>query len=186
MAEIFLPIDSQRRLIDIARCALEDFVRGHPRRVVAHPDPRLETHDYGAFVTLWKIDQLRGCIGTCTPPGPLRDTVVDMTVAAASRDPRVKPISAGELEEIHIDISVLSKLLPAINPLALVIGEHGLHVRRGGKRGVLLPQVAVEQKWQIKTFLEQACAKANLPVDAWNWPDTAISSFTALVIEEEK
>jgi len=186
MANVYLPADSQRRLIRIARETLDDFVRGHCDERAESDDPYLEAADYGAFVTLFKEDELRGCIGTCKPTGPLRRTVIEMTQAAASRDRRMSPVSKDELFQLHIDISILSPLIPSADPLSLVVGEHGLHVARKAKRGVLLPQVASEQDWDMKTFLEQTCVKAKLPKDAWRWPDTAISSFTALIIEEEE
>jgi uncharacterized protein len=185
MADIFLPVDSQRRLIQIARSTLDDFVRGRPIGPPEATDPYLEAAHYGAFVTLYRGDELRGCIGTCAASKPLRHTVMEMTQAAASRDRRMAPIQADELDRIHIDISVLSPLRQTADPLSLVVGEHGLHVARKGKRAVLLPQVAAERQWDMATFLEQACIKAKLPKDAWRWPDTTLCSFTALVIEEE-
>ena len=186
MAEVFLPVESQRSLIQIARETLEDFVLRRCQRSVEKRDPYLETASYGAFVTLFKREELRGCIGTCTPSISLRDTVIEMTEAAASRDRRVEPIRAGELDEIQIDISVLSPLEKTAAPLSLEIGKHGLHIACERKRGVLLPQVATERNWDIITFLEQTCVKANLPKDAWNRPNAVVSSFTALVIEEKK
>lgn len=186
MTGVHLPVDSRRRLIDIARQTLEGVVWRRPYRNVEIDDPYLESVDYGAFVTLFNQDELRGCIGTCAPSSCLRDTVIEMTEAAATRDRRVRPVRADELDQIHIDISVLSPLERTADPLSLQIGTHGLHVARDQKRGVLLPQVAMEYNWDMRTFLEQTCIKANLPKDAWSWPETAVSSFTALVIEEGK
>lgn len=186
MTDVHLPVDSRRRLIDIARQTLEGVVWRRPYRNVGIDDPYLESVDYGAFVTLFNQDELRGCIGTCAPSSCLRDTVIEMTEAAATRDRRVRPVRADELDQIHIDISVLSPLERTADPLSLQIGTHGLHVARDRKRGVLLPQVAMEYGWDMRTFLEQTCIKANLPKDAWSWPETAVSSFTALVIEEGK
>jgi AmmeMemoRadiSam system protein A len=185
MAHVELPINSQRRLIAIARQTLENVVRRRLNKIPANDDPYLEGASHGAFVTLFKQAELRGCIGTCTPAQSLCDTVIEMTEAAATRDPRVKPIRADELDRIHIDISVLSQLERAADPLALAVGRHGLHIQHERKRAVLLPQVAVEQDWDLQTFLQQTCVKANLPKDAWRWPDTVVSSFTALIIEEE-
>ena len=186
MTDVHLPVDSRRRLIDIARQTLQGVVWRRPYRNVGIDDPYLENVDYGAFVTLFNQDELRGCIGTCAPSSCLRDTVIEMTEAAATRDRRVRPVRADELDQIHIDISVLSPLERTHDPLSLRIGTHGLHVAREHKRGVLLPQVATEYGWDMRTFLEQTCVKANLPKDAWSWPETAVSSFTALVIEEGK
>jgi hypothetical protein len=184
MADVRLPTPSQRRLIEIARQALEGVVRRRPLGKIGVDDPYLNCV-CGAFVTLFNRHELRGCIGTCAPSRPLFETVIEMTEAAATRDRRVPPVRAEELEQIHIDISVLSPLERSDRPLALEVGKHGLHVVRECNRGVLLPQVAVENGWDMKTFLEQTCVKANLPKEAWGWPDTVVSSFTALVIEEE-
>src|SRR5262245_6738241 len=186
MSGVELPLDSQRRLIEIARQRLVEVVCRRSSQILADPDPYLEEASYGAFVTLFKENELRGCIGTCTPDNSLRETVLQMTEAAATRDPRVEPIRVDELERIHIDISVLSPLQRAADPMALSVGRHGLHIRHEHKRAVLLPQVAVEHDWDMKQFLEQTCIKANLPKDAWGWPDTVVSSFTALIIEEER
>jgi len=186
MVDVHLPLESQKRLIEIARQTLESVVRRQSGQVFSDNDPYLEETSHGAFVTLFKQDELRGCIGTCTPSQSLRDTVVEMTEAAATRDPRVKPVRADELEGIHIDISVLSGLAKTTEPLSLAVGRHGLHIAHGRKRAVFLPQVAVEHEWDMLTFLEQTCVKADLPKDAWSWPDTVVSSFTALCIKEEE
>jgi AmmeMemoRadiSam system protein A len=184
--ELYLPAVSQRRLMEISRHTLERVTRRYPYRAADHDDPHLEKISYGAFVTLFNQGELRGCIGTCTPSTVLREVVMEMTEAAATRDSRVKPVRADELEQIHIDISVLSPLQRAQDPLTLEIGKHGLHVARDRKRGVFLPQVAVEYGWDMETFLKQTCRKANLPSEAWSWPGTVVSTFTALVIAEER
>lgn len=184
MKEIFIPPHSQQRLLQVSRRTLKNFVAGSGRQAEEHDDPYLHSRDYGAFVSLHKGESLRGCIGTCAPREPLYQTVIEMTEAAASRDQRVEPIAEAELSEIRIDISVLSPLEAVNNPLALEVGRHGLYVAKRSKRGVLLPQVATEHNWDIRTFIEQTCLKAGLPKDAWKEPSTRISSFTALIIEE--
>jgi len=185
MGDVYLPLASQKRLMEIARRALEGVVRGRIRPTVASEDPYLANAHHGAFVTLFDHDELRGCIGTCTPYKNLGETVAEMTEAAATHDRRVKPVRIEELERIRIDISVLSALSATTEPMALTVGRHGLHVARGRKRGLLLPQVAIEQGWDMLTFLEQTCVKAGLAKDAWGWSDTVVSGFTALIIEEE-
>lgn len=186
MAAVELPVDSQKRLIEIARQTLEDVVLCRPYKHARPNDFHLDRMGYGAFVSLFNHDTLRGCIGTCTPSEPLGIIVARMTEAAATRDRRMKPVGAAELDEISIDISVLSPLERSQDPLSLEVGKHGLHIARNRKRGVLLPQVATEYRWDILTFLQQTCLKADLSKDAWRHPDTIVSSFTALIIEEEK
>jgi AmmeMemoRadiSam system protein A len=185
MSEIAIPPESQRRLLQLSRRTLEGFVRRAVRRAEEITDPYLQTTRYGAFVSLHAIDKLRGCIGSCTPDQSLSETVIEMTEAAASRDPRMEPVRPEELAAIRIQISILSPLERAENPLALEVGQHGLHITCGGRRGVLLPQVAAEQGWDIQTFLQQSCRKAGLKENAWKDPATVISSFTALVIGED-
>lgn len=186
MEDVYLPLESQKRLLRLSRDTLEDFVRRSARTADPVDDPHLQTFDFGAFVSLHKGAELRGCIGTCFPTRPLHETVIEMTEAAASRDFRMPPIYTGELPEIHIDISVLSPLWLVPDPLALEVGKHGLHVARGEKCGVLLPQVATQYGWDMMAFLEQACIKAGLPKGAWRSPETQVSTFSALIIEEGK
>ena len=186
METIDIPPLSRKRLIELSRQTLENFVLKQNQPAASVDDPHLLAAHYGAFVSLHRGDELRGCIGTCVPTDPLYRTVTEMTEAAASRDNRVQPIRPSELAEIVIDISVLSPLQPVAEPLALEVGKHGLHLEQGRRRGVLLPQVATEYGWDMETFLAQTCVKAGLPKDAWKSPATKISSFTALIIEEER
>ena len=184
MPDVYVPPVAQKKLLDLARRTLEDRVRGSLRQLEAIQDDFLQRSDYGAFVSLHKRNELRGCVGTCTPKFPLYLTVIAMTEAAASRDHRMKPVSRSELDEIRIGITVLSPLQITRNPLSLIAGIHGLHVSRGEARAVLLPQVAIEYGWDIQQFLKQTCVKAGLHRNAWRDPDTKISSFTALVLAE--
>jgi len=186
METIDIPPSSQKRLIGLSRQTLESFVRGTAKRPERIEDPYLATPHYGAFVSLHRGEELRGCIGNCFPTRPLYQTVVEMTEAAASRDYRAPPIRPSELSAIHIDISVLTPLDLVTDPLSLQVGKHGLHITSGDKRGVLLPQVATQYGWDMDTFLSQTCVKAGLPQNGWKWPETKILSFTALVIEEDR
>jgi uncharacterized protein len=185
MGDVFIPPDSQKRLLQLARQTLEDFVRGAERHIEEISDPHLQGCDYGAFVSLHKQQTLRGCVGNCAPDARLYEVVIEMTQAAASRDNRMAPISADELDDIRIDITVLSPLVRVDDPLALQVGKHGLHVAQGAKRGVLLPQVAPQHEWDMKTFVEQTCVKAGLRKNAWKDSRTEISTFTGLIIEEQ-
>src|SRR5213594_4032548 len=105
MDEVYIPPESQKRLMNLSRQALQSFVCETGRQVDEIEDPYLLTSEYGAFVSLHKGHELRGCIGTCSPTRPLYETVIEMTEAAASRDHRVAPIRDSELPDIRIDIS---------------------------------------------------------------------------------
>jgi AmmeMemoRadiSam system protein A len=138
----------------------------------------------GAFVTLRKEGNLRGCIGFVAASKPLLETVREVAVAAAFEDPRFPPLGEEELPKLTIEISVLSPLKRISDVGEIIVGTHGIMMKRGFRSGLLLPQVATEQGWDRETFLTHACYKAGLPGDAWKSPDTTIEIFTALVFHE--
>ena len=140
----------------------------------------------GAFVTLDRGGELRGCVGFVEPRQPLLRTVVEAAVAAATRDPRFPPVTLDELDGLAIELSVLSKAAPinfADIPASIVIGVHGLIVSRGSVRGLLLPRVAVEHGWDAERFLQETSLKAGLPATAWK-EGASVSSFTAEVFSD--
>ena len=135
-----------------------------------------------AFVTLHHLGRLRGCIGYTEAQTPLFRTVQECAVAAAVEDPRFPPVTPREAGEVRFEISVLSPLVP-VSADEVSVGVHGLMIRKGRKRGLLLPQVAKENGWDRTTFLTQLCAKAGLPPDAWR-RGAELYSFTAEVFGE--
>lgn len=140
----------------------------------------------GAFVTLHKQGDLRGCIGRMESPDPLYETIQKMTIAAALEDPRFNPVMLEELNLLQIEISVLSPRTVLNDLSQIVVGQHGLSVSRGFNRGVLLPQVAIDHQWDRPEFLSHTCQKAGLPFDAWKKGDVKIEIFSAEVFGEEK
>ncbi len=176
--------DHQRQtLLQVARQALSAACADTPPPVVTTADPAL-TARLGVFVTLTKKGRLRGCIGYLEGPGPLLETVAEMAVAAAQNDPRFPAVTAAEVEQLQIEISVLSPLQPLASPEALQVGRHGLVVTRGSQRGVLLPQVAMEYGWSNAEFLSQTCLKAGLPPTACRETETQVEVFEAEVFHE--
>jgi len=155
----------RRLLLALARDAIQACVGVAPAYQPAPSDVLDEPG--GAFVTLHKHGELRGCIGHIEPNEPLGEVVTRCAVAAASTDPRFPPITVEELQQIDIEISLLGLLEPIHGPNEIEIGRHGLVVEQGWQRGLLLPQVATEWKWDADTFLAQTCHKAGLPRDAW-------------------
>jgi AmmeMemoRadiSam system protein A len=156
----------QRALVAIARAAVHGSVTG---RATVHV-PATDLPDAsGAFVTLKKHGELRGCIGTLECRRPLHEEVARVAVSAAREDPRFPPVGAEELDDLAVEVSVLGPLEPIdpADPEAIVIGRHGLVIEQGSRRGLLLPQVATEWKMDREAFLAQTCAKAGLPADAW-------------------
>jgi AmmeMemoRadiSam system protein A len=171
----------QSDLLRWARQALEEAVlHGRLSEIPVPSGPASEP--CGAFVTLHKGGRLRGCIGYVEAHKPLFTTVRECAVAAGLRDPRFEPVTSKELSSLRLEISVLSPLAD-IAPEQIEVGRHGLLISRGGQRGLLLPQVAVEWKWNRERFLAETCMKAGLPSDAWRY-GARIQAFTAQVFEE--
>lgn len=131
----------------------------------------------GLFVTLRKRGELRGCIGNLAGRDVPHLAVEELAVAAATRDPRFDPVEPNELPEIRIELSILSPLTRIRGPDEIRIGTHGLCVMRGRRRGVYLPQVAVECAWDVPTFLAETCRKAGLAPAAWKERDTELFVF---------
>ena len=171
----------KHRLLELARSALEEAVRFGKMSEVAESAEALRT-PCGAFVTLTKGRHLRGCIGHVEAFRPLYATVRECARAAALDDPRFDPVTPAELPSLQIEISVLSPMQDA-TPQQVEVGRHGLLISRGAQRGLLLPQVAVEWKWNREQFLEETCLKAGLPANAWRH-GARIQAFTAQILKE--
>jgi AmmeMemoRadiSam system protein A len=174
----------RRELLRIARATLrEHFATGMIPPGAPHRDVLVAPA--GAFVTLHKGTELRGCIGTFAESTPLYRAIQEMAVSAATRDPRFEPLAEDELGDVDIEISVLSGLakLPS-PPQGIEIGTHGLHVTKGFLRGVLLPQVASESGWTAEEFLSQTCKKAGLKEQDWQDPKAVVEIFSAQIFAE--
>jgi len=182
--EFVLTDEEKEQLLKIARQSLECHVRGEPLPDWGEVSANLAT-PCGAFVTLHKQGNLRGCIGQIQALGPLYLTVAEMAGAAALRDPRFPPVQPSELDGIDLEISVLSPFREIQDVEEIEVGVHGLLLRKGPYRGLLLPQVATEQGWDREEFLQHTCYKAGLPADAWREGAT-IEVFSAQVFGEEE
>jgi len=173
-------------LLRLARRSVETAVREHKLFDYAPPASGPLAQERGAFVTLTKHGELRGCIGFVAPSEPLGLTVRDVAALAALRDRRFTPVSEAELPELDYEISALSAMRRVLDLKQIQTGRDGLVIRRKDAEGLLLPQVASEQHWDRMTFLRQTCRKAGLAADAWQDPETDIFSFTALVFGERR
>lgn len=174
----------RRRLLNVARESIRAKVVRGQRYSPEKPAEGEDLGERGAFVSLHIDGRLRGCIGTFTGHGPIDETVAEMGVSAAVRDPRFSPLTSRELPQVDIEISVLSPLKVVEDTSEIQVGEHGLYVTKGTRRGVLLPQVAVQYGWDRETFLAETCRKAGLPPDAWKDEETVIEIFSAEVFSE--
>ncbi len=178
--------ESQRkRLLEIARTTMEEHARTGKTLEFSETDQEL-LKQKGAFVTLHYKGELRGCIGNIVGRGPLYKTVSAMAIEASANDPRFAPVTPGELKDIKVEISVLSEPERTTDVTKIIMGKHGVIVRRGFNSGVFLPQVATETGWSREEFMDNLCAhKAGLSADAWKDPKTEIYTFTAEVFGEE-
>ena len=184
-AEEALPESTGTWLLKLARGVVEAAAAGRPDPAVESDRPDVQEHR-GAFVTLHRRGQLRGCIGTFVADEPLWQVVREMARSAAMSDPRFVPVSERELPETDIEISVLSPLRKTDNPLSLELGVHGIYIRRGFQSGTFLPQVATECNMTKEEFLSSCCAhKAGLPADAWKYPETEVYLYTAQIFKEK-
>ena len=179
--------EEQRWLLELARAAIGAATEGAPLGLDSWgkrlPSEQV-SHPGAAFVSLHHCGALRGCVGCLQAQKPLYLMVADCAIAAARHDPRFAPVAPAEIPELKIEISVLSALF-RLAPEEVKPGEHGLYITEGFRHGALLPQVAAERGWDRVRFLEETCAKAGLPRDAWQ-RGAQIEAFTALVFSDDE
>lgn len=176
---------ARRDLLGLARAALEAHFRGGPAPRLASDKAETFGEARGLFVTLRIGDELRGCIGTLAPDGNLAGSIPRYARAAAFEDPRFPPLDPSELPGCTIEISVLSAPRPVEDFEQIEVGRDGLIIEAGGRRGLLLPQVAVEWGFDRERFLAEVARKAGLPPEAVRSPGTALWSFQAEVFSED-
>jgi hypothetical protein len=194
MVEISLTEEEKTKLLRIARKSVKEAASGSKRGMGGAADAEsAETRvteeslkvEAGAFVSLHKGGKLRGCIGRFEAEGPLFRTVENMAKAASVNDFRFNKVTPEEVEDIDIEISVLSPLKRIGDVSEIEVGRHGLYIIRGSYRGTLLPQVASERGWDRETFLEQTCLKAGIGKNEWKNEATEIYTYEALVFGED-
>lgn len=185
---VALSDDEKSRLLNLARETIAYYFqhsgRPTPEILGLKCTPGMRTIA-GAFVTLHLDGQLRGCIGEIDPDRPLCEVVMDHALNAALKDPRFLPLTPDELGRVHIEISALSPPHPVASWGDIETGVHGVILSLRRAQAVFLPQVAVEQGWDVKTMLSYLAQKAGLPPDAWQDPEACFRVFEATVFGEE-
>ena len=178
-----LSLDDRARLLRLARRCLEARVHREPAPPVerggALDDPM------GAFVSIHTAGDLRGCLGRLEADRPIAETVAHLSAVVSDSDPRFRPLAAFELALTDIEISALAREEAVDDICEIEVGRHGLIIAHGHRRGLLLPQVAIEQGWNREMFLEHTCIKAGLPANAWR-SDAKIFKFEAQVFGEKE
>ncbi len=176
----------KNELLALARKSVEYAVREKKAYEPTASASEVLNEERGAFVTLRKSGELRGCIGYTSAEKPLYMTVRDTATLAALRDTRFQPVAASELPQIDYEVSVLSPLRRVLDIRQIEVGQHGLLMKNGAYEGLLLPQVPVEEKWDRQRFLEETCAKAGMRSGCWKDENTDIFMFTAVVFGEKQ
>jgi len=177
--------------LKLARAAIEKYLSENARLKAPDDLPTCFAEERGVFVTLNKYGNLRGCIGYPYPVFTLKEAIIEAAISAAVGDPRFPPVTKEEFKAVTIELTILTlpqelKVKPKELPEQIEIGRHGLIVKKGIYQGLLLPQVATENKWSAEDFLCQTCWKAGLSQDAWLEDDTEVSTFEGQIFREEE
>jgi uncharacterized protein (TIGR00296 family) len=191
-----LNLEEGRFLVQLARRTVEENLKNRKRTSLAQDVPKKLLQSCGVFVTINTLKhngrELRGCIGLPYPTTPLVQAVIEAAISSATQDPRFYPLSLKELDNVVFEVSILTP--PQVVEVEktseytskIKVGEDGLIIEKGISKGLLLPQVPVEWKWNEEEFLCQCCIKAGLPPDCWLLKGTKIYKFQAIIFEEEK
>jgi MEMO1 family protein len=184
----YLNREEKLALLKIARESLQHYFEKGEKKVFEPKLAKLNAPG-AAFVTLKRHGQLRGCIGYMEPVDPLWKMIRDRAIDAAIHDSRFRPVTAQELPDITVEISVLTPRVPVKDPLReIVIGRDGVWLEIGHSRGVFLPQVPIEQNWKtVEVYLDHLCRKAHVPqAGCWKSEQARIMRFEALVFSEQE
>ena len=160
-------------LVNLARQAIEHYIETHEKLEIPEDYPIELDEKLGVFVTLNKNNMLRGCIGYAEPIEPAIKATIEVAIAAAFADPRFSAVTKDEYPILDLEVTVLTKpeMIIVAHPDQyfdeIEIGRDGLIVQKGYSRGLLLPQVATENKFNVEEFLEHTCMKAGISADSW-------------------
>jgi len=178
-----LGVTDKTILLKLARATLEAYFVNDETPACQKPSEAL-LEQKGAFVSLHRGSELRGCIGQLYPDRELYKIVQHCVLSAAFEDTRFIAVMQDELKDLTIEISVLTPFRRIRSVEEIEVGRHGLYIARGGFRGLLLPQVATQYHWDRTKFLEHTCLKSGLPESAWQDPHTVIQTFEAEVFSD--
>ena len=178
-------MELKKEALEAIRRTLQEVLAGREMPKITFTHPRF-AEKCGVFVTLKKHGELRGCIGLIEGRRPLGEGIQEMAVAAATEDPRFPAVTADELKECDIEVSVLSPMMPVSSLEEIKVGRDGLLLRRFPHSGLLLPQVATEYGWDRDTFLAHLEMKAGLPPGSHKAPGATLFRFTAEVFGEKE
>lgn len=180
--------EEKKELLKLARTTIANYLKKQATEYPQTDNPKF-MEKRGVFVTLHKEGDLRGCIGYPLPEKPLIEAIVDNAISAATEDYRFNPVEPGELKDIDIEISVLTVPEPVVNYKDVVLGRDGIIISKGFNKGLLLPQVPVEQGWNLEEYISYGCMKAGLSSDEWKRHGRGIvniETFQAIIFGEKE
>ncbi|KXB03771.1 hypothetical protein AKJ35_00360 [candidate division MSBL1 archaeon SCGC-AAA833F18] len=186
-----LTLEEGKFLVGLARQSIETYLDESKKPETPEVPEKLR-ESRGVFVTLRKNGELRGCIGRPLPTQSLVDGIIDSSINSAVGDPRFPSLEKEELKNVNIEVSVLTPpevievKTPRDYPEKVKVGKDGLIVERLGSKGLLLPQVPIEQGWDVEEFLTHTCLKAHLKPDCWLKNDVKIKKFSAQIFAEKE
>ena len=188
-----ITVQEGKELVRLARTCVESFVKNRKLVISANDSNK----KFGVFVTIYHLNKenneknLRGCIGYVFPSKDIYDSVIDAAINAATQDPRFIAVSEKELEEVIFEVSVLTKPFRIrvedtnLSLNKILIGRDGLMLESRYGSGLFLPQVPVEQNWNVRQYLTNLCYKAGAPSDAWLLPDSYLYTFRSYIFREK-
>ncbi len=176
-------IEEKKELLKLARTTIEKYLEDGSKEYPKTDNPKF-LEKRGVFVTLHKKGDLRGCIGYPLPTNPLIEAVVDNAISTSTEDHRFHPVTPDELKDIDIEISVLTVPQKVGSYKDIVVGRDGIIISKGFMKGLLLPQVPVEQGWNPEEYISYGCMKAGLPSDEWK-SGVGIETFQGIVFGEK-
>ena len=176
--------DDRRQLLQLARTTIEQYVG-------TDKIPKVDENNFsatlrakcGVFVSLHDKGNLRGCIGTFSPDKPLYQSVISMAIASSTQDSRFLPVSPAEIQNLEIEISVLTPLKKIGSISEIVLGKHGIYIKKGHSSGTFLPQVATETGWTLEEFLGH-CSREKAGIGWDGWKNAEIYTYEAIVFSE--
>ncbi|NMC58705.1 MAG: TIGR00296 family protein [Candidatus Methanofastidiosa archaeon] len=186
-------LEEGKKLVLFARRNIENYLKLR-KNIEIEEIPDSFKKNCGVFVTLhtYPLNNLRGCIGYPEPVLPLIDALLDASVSSATRDPRFPRVRYEEMKNIVIEVTVLTppELVKAQKPdqypSLIKVGVDGLIIELGFRKGLLLPQVPVEERWDEEEFLSHTCIKAGLSKDCWMDKNSLIYKFQGQIFSETK
>ena len=184
-----LSLEEGKKAVKLARKAIESYLKD--KEIIKDRFSGIFEEKRGVFTTLTKHGELRGCIGFPYPVKRLDEAIIESAIAAATEDPRFPPVKLEEMDEIIVEVTVLTSpkkvdAPPLERPKAIEIGKHGLIVKYKYFSGLLLPQVAVEHNMDEEEFLTQTCLKAGLSPDCWLFNEVELYTFEGQIFKEKE